>query len=992
MPANPFKDGGGSGGGSGKLKAPSAPSVTDPNSQVAQQFARGLATLRKFDPSKANKLEALYKAYGPDIPSEQLTRYGLTPSADADKSLGDQLKRGAGGLLGFVGKQLSRPGQAVLGAINPKQEGDNFLEGAQRGFTGKDNQTLAEAIGFGGGIEGNLSTPKKLAFKLANFVGTATVDPLSYVTLGAGTVAKQGLREVASVAGREVTEQVAKKGLRSLAPEARAVIEDSLLKNLGDDAAAKTVSQLEKGVSRVRVAGIDTGIKRGLPIRKAEILGQADIGARLSALKAAEGARPEQLSLLDSVAELPADLPFRPNLEPPVPKGPVQPSLFGEHPLEKFAPAGTSLSEAAGAQTRAKLDALTERTASRPMPPMAPLPAVAPVVEGAVKPARFSTLKEAFVPRASVTDPAERFAFNAERAITQGQAHRQTSELAKGFVAATKGMSRNTEQAILEAIQTLPKVDRQGLLDLAKLHPEWDGPLEALAAGAQRVANPEGLGRARGLGDVFEHLVTQPIRRGMRENLQSRLGQAGLDVNSLEIQKAVDDWAEVAIRLRDPALAPGNRLVSAYRRGAVRTPGFFVRNAMTDYLSAMTETLSHKYGLRGSVSAAKEAWAMTRVATKESEKVWASELGEDGAKELIDAIENNVLGSDVFQDVSKGAVSSKRRTLSPLRAFDPVATAGARVSEHARMTLYLAERKSGLSPKAAADIVKKTLGDYSDYTVFEKKILRDHVIPFYRFHRFNTPFQLAKLVTSPRVAAAELTAQRTFANAENPLPGALPARLVKAPVLALGGGKFLQPSTGLDAAIQAAEPFAQAAASAPGLRNLPGAESLQSDEGLTGRGFLQFIGGPTTAGFVKTLGEWTTSEDFFTGAPLSDRQKWQKLVRDMLPEFGRAMRFSRASEEELPNILLSVLGGISTIDVTEPQMRGEVYRRLDILKKLLNDAEVDGQSASLLEQTGLTKTTRGTLPTLADLRESGQVPELPKLTQSKRTNPANPFQ
>lgn len=944
MPANPFKSIS-SGGGGGKLAVPSIPAATDPNTQVAQQFARGLATLRIFDPSKANKLESLYKQYGPDIPPGQLARYGLTMPGTPDQSLGDQLKRGAGGLLGFVGKQLSRPGQAVLGAINPKQEGDNILEGAQRGFTGKDNQTLAEALGYGGGIESKLPIVGKLGFKVANFVGTAAFDPLSYVTFGTGTVAKQGLREVASVAGREVTEQVAKKGLRSLAPEARQLIEESVMKNLGEDAAGKTLAQLEKGVSRVRVAGMDTGLKRGLPLRKAEILGQAEIGARLRGLGAAE---------------------------------PIQQTLEGlgregapETLLSSTRTASSSLTDAASAQAA---QAGTQG-----------------VETGATKPARFSTLKEALIPRTSVTDPAERSVLNSERAIVQGQAHRQTSELAKGFVAATKGMSRNTEQAILEAIQTLPKVDRQGLLDLAKLHPEWDGPLEALAAGAQRVANPEGLGRARGLGDVFEHLVTQPIRRGMRENLQSRLGQAGLDVNSVGVQKAVDDWAEVAIRLRDPALNPGGKLVSLYRRGAVRTPGFFVRNAMTDYLSAMTETLSHKYGIRGSVSAAKEAWAMTRMATKESESEWAKELGETGARELVDAIENNVLGSDVFQDVSKGAVSSKRRALSPLRAFDPIAAAGARVSEHARMTLYLAERKSGLSPKAAADVVKKTLGDYSDYTVFEKKILRDHVIPFYRFHRFNTPFQLAKLVTSPRVAAAELTAQRTFANAENPLPGALPARLVKSPVVALGGGKFLQPSTGLDAAIQAAEPFTQVAASAPGLRNLPGAESLQAEEGLTGRGALQFIGGPTTAGWVKALGEWTTSEDFFTGAPLSERQKWQKIIRDMLPEFGRAMRFSRASEEDLPNILLSVLGGVSTIDVTDAQMRGEVYRRLDILKKLLNDAEVDGQSAGLLEQLGVTKTERGTLPTLSDLRESGQVPELPKLTTSSQGETRNPF-
>ncbi len=993
MPANPFKDGGGSGGGSGKLKVPSAPSSTDPNSQVAQQFARGLATLKKFDPAKASKLELLYKSYGPDIPPGELTKYGLTPGGDADQSFGDQLKRGAGGLLGFVGKQLSRPGQAVLGAINPKQEGDNALEGFQRGLTGKDNQTLAEALGYGGGVERELGLAGKLGFKIANFVGTAAVDPLSYVTFGAGNVAKQGLSATARAAGREVTEQVAKKGLRSLEPEVRETLTREITEQLGEESAKKTLAQLEKGVSRVRFMGLDTGLRRGMPIRKAEILGQAEIGARLKALREAEGAAPTQLSLLDNVADLPADLPFRPTLTPPVPKGPVQASLFeGAHPLEKFAPAGTSLSEATAAQARAKLDELTERTLANPMPRMAPLSAAAPTVESAVKPPRFNALKEGFVPRASITDPAERSVFRGLVGNVQGSAHAQTLGLSQDFVSATKGMSRHTEQAILEAVQSLPKVDRQGLLDLAKANPEWKVPLESLASAVQRTANPEALGRAKGLGDVFEHTVTQPIRQNMRENLQQQLASAGLRTDDLGLQKAVDDWAEVAIKGKDPALAgPLSRATSTYRRLAVRTPGYFVRNAMTDYLSALTQVLSQKYGLRDSVTALRDSWGLIGAATKNTEAEWVTQFGAKRAGYLKDALRTNTLGSDVYQDTLKGAVSSKRRALSPLRAFDPVASKGAQVSEHARLSLFIASRESGLSPDAAADVVKKTLGDYSDYTVFEKKVLRDHAIPFYKFHRFNTPFQLAKLVTSPRVASAELTAQRTFANAEDPLPGALPLRLAQSPVLALGGGKFLQPSTGLDAALQATEPFTQIASNAPLLSKIPGAEQLQGDQGLTGKGILGLMGGPTLGGITKTLGEWTTSEDFFTGAPLSDRQKWQKLVRDMLPEFGRAMRFSRASEEDLPNILLSVLGGVSTIDVTDAQMRGEVYRRLDVLKKLLNDAEVDGQSASLLEQFGVTKTERGDLPTLTELRESGQVPELPKLTQSKQANPANPF-
>ncbi len=294
----------------------------------------------------------------------------------------------------------------------------------------------------------------------------------------------------------------------------------------------------------------------------------------------------------------------------------------------------------------------------------------------------------------------------------------------------------------------------------------------------------------------------------------------------------------------------------------------------------------------------------------------------------------------------------------------------------------MASRESGLSADAAADVVKKTLGDYSDYTVFEKKILRDHAVPFYKFHRFNTPFQLAQLIMNPRVAAAEMTAQRTFANEEDPLPGALPSRLAQNPVLALGGGKFLQPSTGLDAALQVAEPITQIASNAPLLKNIPGAEQFQGEQGLTGKGVLGLMGGPTLGGITKTLSEWTTSEDFFTGAPLSDRQKWQKLVRDMLPEFGRAMRFSRADSDSLPNILLSVLLGTTKIDVTDAQMRGEVYRRLDVLKKLLNDAEIDGQSASFLEKSGFTDTERGDLPTLTELRDQGAVPELPKKGKS----------
>lgn len=1025
------------GGGSGSKSAPAASEVlnptkaptSNPNRQLASELARAQATLKKVDPKKAAVLDELVRRYGADIPKAEILRAGLKTSGGKPENILGQVKKGGLGALRRVGSVLSRAQQGIYGAISPDEKGESRLESIKEGLSGKQYQTLAGVMDKEAPTEGGLLGLRRAIFKVADFGGTVATDPLTYATFGTTAAAKTGIQSAATTIGREAGEaagratatQVAKQGLRSLAPETRAAIEASIRETAGTAAsAAKTIQAVEKGASKIRFMGKDLGY-HNLPRHSEELLGRAATAERA----AAEAARqvPEQAArqaVKDAEKAVEA-------AKAATKAGPAQQGFGGigpDVPLADVRHTGAGLADAITAQAAQRggvvaedtVKAATERLAGAKEALKAATASgnTARVLESETAFAaanqgknRLGSLKEVVSPRAALRNPAERAVFSETASKIQGATRRLTSQRAQLLEAAIKpggqAIGRAAEQDALVAIQAavddvaratatsgttgralatdVTKAEVAKSLDaLAAANPQWKDIIAAVKPLGPAI-NVERIQSAKTLGDVFEHMVAKPIRSSSEAGLRNALTDRGLDVaRRSDVGKTVDEWVATHLDPLDQAANPGiyRKMVSGWRRAAVRTPGFYVTNTAGDYLNVATEVLSHQYGATAAKQSVRDAWKIAGQLGKSDADALAA-LGPERFALMQKLNANDITGGTIVQDTARGTVEATRRRGSPLRAFDVVARAGQRTSEHARITLALAEVKSGSTWEKAAATVRNTLGDYSDYTKFEQAYIRNHLVPFYKFHRFNTPFQLAKMVTNPKIMAAHQNFQGAFGTDE-PSVSALPGRLASISSVALGGGKIFRSNTGIDAAASVVDPLVQTAAGIagqiPGVNRTPGLASLQAEpgQGAGVRGLSGFMGGPTTAGIVKEIGQWVTSEDFFTGAPISEQQKLRHAYLSMLPDLSRAMRLSSAGQEELPKVILSIMAGISYTDVNDKAQLAEVYRRLDIIRKLMQDAETDGKSASFLQETGVTDRTPTKIPTLTELRDQGVLP------------------
>lgn len=82
---------------------------------------------------------------------------------------------------------------------------------------------------------------------------------------------------------------------------------------------------------------------------------------------------------------------------------------------------------------------------------------------------------------------------------------------------------------------------------------------------------------------------------------------------------------------------------------------------------------------------------------------------------------------------------------------------GESIEDWMRTAHYLAKRKQGFTPAAAAEAVRKYHFDYTDLTPFERNVMR-RIMPFYTFTSRNLPNVLTELATSPGKLAAPIRA------------------------------------------------------------------------------------------------------------------------------------------------------------------------------------------------------------------------------------------
>src|SRR5690606_38747454 len=99
--------------------------------------------------------------------------------------------------------------------------------------------------------------------------------------------------------------------------------------------------------------------------------------------------------------------------------------------------------------------------------------------------------------------------------------------------------------------------------------------------------------------------------------------------------------------------------------------------------------------------------------------------------------------------VERGSKTGGAKAVSKLaNAFETSREAGDFVDQVNRFAQFKWAVENGSTPEQAAKKVREVQFDYSHLTPFEEAATR--VIPFYRWMRFNLPFQIERFVSDPR--------------------------------------------------------------------------------------------------------------------------------------------------------------------------------------------------------------------------------------------------
>lgn len=259
--------GGGTWGGLVQPTGASAKVGTTPTQQLAYSLA-------KF---KANGDMVNYKKYSAlagAIPAGELAKAGIAPPAKGE----GLLKQGMGAVGGAISTGLNlldRPGQAVLGGLRDVVGGGgakNILHDVGGALEGQGGGTSAhlgrinarQAIGVdknAGGLLGGL----------ADFVGSAALDPTTWLTLGTGALAEGGLKAITEAGLPELAAKISSGGLKSLAPEELAAAKEALTAG-GEGLAKNSEKAASKQLAALARRG-EGGIRLGTSLAGGHSLG-----------------------------------------------------------------------------------------------------------------------------------------------------------------------------------------------------------------------------------------------------------------------------------------------------------------------------------------------------------------------------------------------------------------------------------------------------------------------------------------------------------------------------------------------------------------------------------------------------------------------------------------------------------------------------------------------------------------------------------------------
>lgn len=394
--------------------------------------------------------------------------------------------------------------------------------------------------------------------------------------------------------------------------------------------------------------------------------------------------------------------------------------------------------------------------------------------------------------------------------------------------------------------------------------------------------------------------------------------------------------AEMSInmgRMREPEFVRGlNRFIGRYtgyfKAGAVGTPGFVVRNTISNTFSLVSAGANPGNMYRGI-----GFYSDWRKAVREgNELAWVNSLPE--AEREIVSIAIKAMDASGFgrAEEALSGWAPKRKWLTDNAYYRKIRSWNEASEGSARFMLAYDSAAKGASFDEATAIVKRYLFDYVD--VSNADVAIRSVVPFWFWMSRNLPLQIVNQWTHPRAYQMYNSLKRNFSSEEE--GQVVPSWLVEKGAIGIGGRYFLTPDLPMSRINQQVaelgDPKRLLNYVNPGIR-VP-FEVMFSNRRLYND--VPFstdsqtpVGGPLSPAvqaLAQLLGQGKV--DTYTGeSGVSDKMNY--AVMSLFPQLGqleRAMPATDLYKDRQLNSLRALLG-IPLVNVTDEMVQSELRRR-----------------------------------------------------------------
>lgn len=426
------------------------------------------------------------------------------------------------------------------------------------------------------------------------------------------------------------------------------------------------------------------------------------------------------------------------------------------------------------------------------------------------------------------------------------------------------------------------------------------------------------------------------LRWGAKAVEQYEEGLVKLTKAGLPSYYASERIAEMSVnmqRMREPEFVRGlNRFIGRYtgyfKAGAVGTPGFVVRNTISNTFSLVSAGADPRNMYRGI-----GLFTDWKRAVKEGRELqWVNSLADADREIVSTAIK--AMDSSGFGRAEEALVgwAPKRKWLIDNKLYRKIRSANETSEQSARFILAYDSAVKGASFDEASAIVKRYLFDYVDVSSADRAIRS--VVPFWFWMSRNLPLQVVNQWTHPRAYAMYNSFKRNFGNDTE--DQVVPSWLVESGAISIGGRTFLNPDLPMSRINQQvselSDPKRLLRYVNPGIR--APFEVLLSDKRLYNdipfrKDAQSPVGGPLSPAvqaLASLLGQGKVNQ--FNGkSGVSDKMNYAMM--SLFPQLGQLERAVPATDlykDRQLNSLRSLLG-IPLVNVTDDMIQSELRRR-----------------------------------------------------------------